>query len=40
MPTVGGLIHQILLLGDKQAVFERFRAQVRKPCLQFLLAHA
>ncbi len=40
MPTVGRLIHQVLWAGDDQAVFERVRAQVRKPCSQSPGPHA
>jgi len=40
MPTVGRLIHQVLWAGDDQAVFERVRLQVRKPCSQSPVPHA
>jgi glycine/serine hydroxymethyltransferase len=32
MPMVGRLIDRVLLADDDQAVFERVRPQVRKPC--------
>ncbi len=40
MPNVGRLIHQVLWADDDQAVFERVRAQVRKPCSQSPVPHA